>query len=174
MSCGKTLGHGINCTGDKDDSYLCRECKLRFENEELKAQIKTLSGSKREPTGRKMELEFDELPMLQVGVQQWRVRANNRKLWHKRVLDAVREVSLHHPAYTFSKWIKAGIVCTRYSTREPDQDNLVISFKAIIDGLVQCGVLVEDNNSVILQREYKWEKCKRIDQRVTIVVTELA
>jgi hypothetical protein len=51
----------------------------------------------------------------------------------------------------------ARIVCTRRSAREPDYDNLSMSFKGAIDALVTTGVLVDDSPRH-LQREYRWEK----------------
>lgn len=55
---------------------------------------------------------------------------------------------------------KAYVVLTRASSREPDFDNLVATFKPILDSLVVMGVIVDDKSSVIGQPEYRWEKAK--------------
>lgn len=53
---------------------------------------------------------------------------------------------------------KATLILTRCSSRETDFDNLVISFKPIVDGLVDARVLADDTGQVIVSRKYQWEK----------------
>jgi len=68
---------------------------------------------------------------------------------------------------------KATVVCTRHSSRVPDYENLAHSFKPLIDGLTVNGgggVLVDDNQAVIGQPEYRWEKAAPKQGRVTIEV----
>lgn len=67
---------------------------------------------------------------------------------------------------------RAKVTFTRHSMREPDYDNLVISFKAIRDGLVKGGIL-EDDNSQVLKSEYRWEKTKKNHGFVSIKVEEI-
>ncbi|MEE9386377.1 MAG: hypothetical protein V3V08_23430 [Nannocystaceae bacterium] len=49
-----------------------------------------------------------------------------------------------------------------------------MSFKAIVDGLVSCGVLKDDTHAVIGTPEYCWEKAKRAEGHVTVEVWEVA
>ena len=56
--------------------------------------------------------------------------------------------------------------CERFSTREPDWDNLVASFKPIRDGLVEIGVMVDDKPSVLIGCEHRWSKAKRGQGRI--------
>jgi len=63
----------------------------------------------------------------------------------------------------------------RHSSRQPDYDNMVISAKPIVDGLVRAGVLADDRpaNFVGGHPEYVWEKTKRAEKGfITVEVTE--
>lgn len=62
------------------------------------------------------------------------------------------------------------IVCTRFSSRPTDYDNLVASFKSVIDGLKDAGIFTDDNQSVITKREYKWEPAKASAGKITVLV----
>ncbi len=65
------------------------------------------------------------------------------------------------------------IYCTRFSSMECDYDNLTISFKSVIDGLKDAGVIVDDKSSCVKERKYFWEKAKRGQGRINVVVLEL-
>lgn len=54
--------------------------------------------------------------------------------------------------------LSARIEMIRHSSTEPDFDNLVSSFKWILDGLIDAGVIVSDKPSVIGQPVYQWKK----------------
>lgn len=62
------------------------------------------------------------------------------------------------------------IVCTRFSSSEMDYDNLVSSFKPIVDGLKDAGVILDDKSSVIVERSYRWEKVPAKSGHVRIAV----
>jgi Holliday junction resolvase RusA-like endonuclease len=47
------------------------------------------------------------------------------------------------------------VTFTRLSAVEPDSDNLIISFKSLRDGLVDAGVLIDDD-SKCLDAKYQW------------------
>lgn len=112
------------------------------------------------------------LPKPQGGVmQRWR-RSQYRKEWHERVAALVISKKLKPP----EPLTRVRMVCIRYSATtkgQIDYDNLVYSFKPIIDALVKCGIMVDDNMGVIVEREYRWIKAKRKDQRVTITIEEI-
>lgn len=67
---------------------------------------------------------------------------------------------------------KAKLTLTRHSARPCDFDGCVSSFKSILDGLVEHGVLADDNMNVIGQPTYKWEKSPPRKGFCTIVVEE--
>jgi hypothetical protein len=73
------------------------------------------------------------------------------------------------------KWLlrKSLVVCTRYSAARssPDRDNLVASFKPLLDALQYT--VIENDSPEHLTAEYHWEKCGRGEGRVVIEVSEV-
>jgi len=113
----------------------------------------------------RVEFELDGLPKSQTNnYGHWRTRAKSKKDWEERVVVA-----------TMGKWPKdplsaATITLTRCSTSEPDYDNLVASFKPIMDGLIRARIIQDDKPSVIGHPDYHWEKAKRGQGRIRVVV----
>lgn len=68
---------------------------------------------------------------------------------------------------------KAKLTLERHSSVEPDFDGLVSSFKFIIDGLVDCGVLIGDKTSVIGRPDYQWVKASPKKGKIVVIVEEL-
>lgn len=68
---------------------------------------------------------------------------------------------------------KAKLTLTRHSTTQPDYDNLVSSFKIVIDALRHNRVLAEDKMQNIGIPEYKWEKAKKNEGKITVRVEEI-
>jgi hypothetical protein len=68
---------------------------------------------------------------------------------------------------------KAKLTLERHSSCEPDFDGLVSSFKFIIDGLVDCGVLFGDKTSVIGRPEYIWVRASPKKGKIVVIVEEL-
>lgn len=86
----------------------------------------------------------------------WRKKAKIAKQWRQLTLAlAIRNGIPPKPLE------KADLVLTRFSAVEPDYDNLVISFKPVIDGLRDAGVLTDDKMSVIGVPSYQWQKTTR-------------
>lgn len=69
---------------------------------------------------------------------------------------------------------RARLTLTRFSSVEPDSDGLVSSFKHVIDGLVECGVLVNDRFSNIGMPDYRWSKVKPKQGAIHVVVEEIS
>jgi hypothetical protein len=67
---------------------------------------------------------------------------------------------------------KAAVTLTRCSSHESDYDGLVHSFKPILDGLVECGVLADDSMKVIGVPQYRWEKAERGKGYIKVRVEE--
>ena len=61
------------------------------------------------------------------------------------------------------KWIFEILViaCLLYSSKPPDSDGLVISFKHVLDALILADVIIDDNYMVIGMPDYKWQKQTR-------------
>ena len=110
-------------------------------------------------------LTFPTLPELQADKMHRLMRAKYRKRWHLAVYDELRAAGWR---YDHTRWNELGFEYTRASSgKRPDYINLVYSAKAMIDGLI--GLLIEDDNDEIIPiQQFKYEKCKRIDQGVTL------
>lgn len=75
-----------------------------------------------------------------------------------------------------TKNVHAGKVCielVRYSAGSPmDFDNLVSTGKIPLDAIVSAGVILDDKDTVIVKRSYRQEKCKVLEQRTVITITD--
>lgn len=82
----------------------------------------------------------------------WRIKHAETKKWKRLVFMAVVKNLPPQP------FLKAKLTLTRCSSREPDFDGLVSSFKHVIDGLIEAQVLQNDRMSNIGQPTYLWER----------------
>lgn len=113
-----------------------------------------------------MEINLKGLPKTANGSHgHWHAMAKQKKTWKINASNAAIKAGLPEAPLT-----KAKITCTRHSTTECDFDNLVISFKPLIDGLKLAGVISDDKSSVIGQPTYLWVRAKRNEGFVTIKV----
>jgi Holliday junction resolvase RusA-like endonuclease len=117
------------------------------------------------------KLRIDLLPMTanKMCGMGWRAR-------HKHALEVKRIV---HAELLSLRVIpekpikKAKLKLTRCSSKRPDYDGTVSSFKWVIDGLVRAGVLYDDNIDVIGEPEYKWESAGQHCGHIKIEITEI-
>lgn len=131
-----------------------------------------------------MTLEFEivglpKTPNALLGAH-WTIRSGHAKKWKRLVAEAVR-VQLKSPPPQLSvpsqlnmPLSSATLTCTRISSNKPDYDGLAGSFKSLIDGLVECGVLTDDTPDVIGQPTYLWERGPRLHGKVRICVEAAA
>lgn len=97
----------------------------------------------------------------------WRTKHGHAKTWKRAVWRACWHLRPEQPLE------KAKLTLVRCSSVEPDADGMIISFKPVIDGLVEAGVLADDKISNIGIPEYKWERAKRGSGHVKVrVVSE--
>jgi len=118
-------------------------------------------------------LDIPGLPRLQSGTLHWRLRHKERREWHEAVGWEIQrqggtKVLPPEPLQS------AHLCCTRYSPVEGDYDNLVVSFKPLLDGLKIAGVIADDHPSVIGRPLYRWKKAPPKKGHVRIEVTTLA
>ena len=101
------------------------------------------------------------------GANRW-ARKNDRDCWYRAVSVACTGRLPSSPLG------KARVRITRRSAsaREPDFENLTQGGKHLLDGLVRCGVLLDDNPDVIGRTDYVWEKAPPKGGNVTIDVWE--
>jgi hypothetical protein len=117
----------------------------------------------------KLSFEIEDLPKT-VNAQasmHWRAKGDYVRAWHRSVWLAVGNRKPKEPLKT------AKLILTRYSSTEPDYDGLVGSFKPIVDGLIQAGVLINDKMSNIGQSVYRWEKAPRGKGKIQVIVQEV-
>lgn len=119
-----------------------------------------------------LEFEIKGLPKLpnQTLYKHWRVKHQEAKRWKGLVRNAVL-LECKAPATPF---LRATVTLTRMSTREPDSDNLMSSWKHCIDGLVEAGVILNDKPSVIGTPVSLWQYAKRKDAKIKIKVESAA
>jgi hypothetical protein len=96
----------------------------------------------------------------------WRVRYEEAKKWKADVAAITMGKRPPKPLK------RARLILTRFSSRSPDPDGCVSGFKAIIDGLVQCGILENDRYENIGMPHYLWKKCPKEQGRIRVEVVE--
>jgi Holliday junction resolvase RusA-like endonuclease len=97
----------------------------------------------------------------------WQAAARERKKWRTAVCMVAR---FRRPEKPLNK---ARLILTRFSSVKPDYDNLAISFKSAVDGLTDAGIISDDKDSVVLERQYLWERAGPRKGRIRIEVQEL-
>ena len=105
-------------------------------------------------------------PIISNSRGNWRKRHADNKKWARFVYEALL-LSRQLPDKPFSR---AVLHCARFSSVSPDYDGLVISFKCIIDALVDCRVLANDKFENIGAPNYTWEKCKKNQGHIKVTV----
>ena len=110
---------------------------------------------------------FDLPPSANHRHGHWAIQAKSNRDWRQKAKLSC--MTQKRPPKPLSK---AKLTCTRHSAREPDHDNLVSSFKAIIDGIKDAGVIEDDKSSVVVERKYLWQRAAPKDGRVSVVVEE--
>lgn len=60
-----------------------------------------------------------------------------------------------------------------YKSAFMDWDNFCASFKHLGDALVSCGVISDDNPKIVQDFKVRQIKCKKIEQRVEIIIKDL-
>ncbi len=101
--------------------------------------------------------------------EHWRVRHKSSKEWRIRVAQEVLVAGKPKSC----PWKKAKLTLSRMSSGQMDFDGLVSSFKCVVDGLVKCGVLVDDKMANIGQPTYLHEKAPAGKGGIKIVVEEM-
>jgi crossover junction endodeoxyribonuclease RusA len=89
-----------------------------------------------------------------IGRKHFMVKTAESKKWRTYVVFESKGKAL--PPTPLAK---AKLTFTRVSKRQMDFDNLVSSFKAVQDGLVDAGIIINDTPRVIGTPTYLWEKC---------------
>ncbi len=113
-----------------------------------------------------IEFKLDRLPKTVNALQSmtWKARHGHSTRWKRSIWRAVWPFKPSAPLN------KAKITLIRVSAKEPDYDGLVGSFKCIIDGLREVGVLADDKSQNIGIPTYLWEKTNPSNGHIKIKV----
>lgn len=115
------------------------------------------------------EFRIDFLPQLpnQIMYQHWSKKMNEAKRWKALVLSMcilhkIKDLKLKNSRIYF----------TRFSSNKPDKINNAASFKHVLDGLTEAGVIVDDAPEFV-DDKYAWEKTSRLNGHITIKIEDL-
>lgn len=117
----------------------------------------------------KLNFMIDGLPKMTNGKRRsghWSQLHKDALVWKKMVWAKVNQMGKPRTPLT-----KATVEMTRHSATCPDYEGLVSGFKYVLDGLVESGVLIDDNMNVIGAPVYKWEKAKSKGGFISVTVT---
>lgn len=114
----------------------------------------------------KISFEIHDLPKLpnQSLYRHWRIKQRENDKWKSAVHKMALFLAPPNPLD------KAHITFIRHSSRQPDYDGLVSSFKHCLDGLTAAGVISDDSQEVIGIPAYRWEYARPKDGKITVIV----
>lgn len=105
------------------------------------------------------------------------INAIGRKHWAVKQQERFQIQCLVHDALVGRKPARAikraKLTLTRHSSSPCDPDNLAVSFKGVLDALVEEGVLEDDRMKNIGFPDYRWEQAKRGMGKITVSIEEL-
>lgn len=117
-----------------------------------------------------LSFELDKLPPSLNVFMRWHYRKRSAE-FKKIKLECQRRIT--KPESPLASY---HITFTRFTTRALDIDNLVASFKPVLDALVNCGVIQDDKWCTTENLSYKQEKVAKMNEhkvRVEVVSKEL-
>lgn len=119
----------------------------------------------------RLELELTGLPkrINEWSGSSWHSKYRESQKWLKRLMGKMLVNRQSPPPRPLNK---AKITLTRYSSRSPDYDGLVISFKPLIDALKNHLIISDDSMKVIGKPVYEWVQVRPREGRIKIVVEE--
>lgn len=117
----------------------------------------------------RLEIEIPGLPETTNEVLSMRLkkRLNRKMFWKQQIAYSVYGKKPKQPLK------RANLTLTRFSTTRPDPDGLTSTFKHLIDGLVIAEILENDKYENIGFPKYLWEKAKRNEGKIKILVEEV-
>ena len=116
----------------------------------------------------KLHIELPGLPRRTNNqFQHWRAKKAHADKWKMAVILAIGQNIPTQPL------TKAKLTLIRHSSRTPDFDGLVSSFKAAIDGLKYAKVIIDDNMDIIGIPDYRHVKCKQLKGKIEIIVEQI-
>lgn len=87
-----------------------------------------------------------------IGRKHWAAKVREARMWKRLVWLVAR------PTRPKAPLSKAKLTLTRVSSVCPDSDGLVSSFKHVIDGLIEAGIIENDKYENVGMPSFVWEK----------------
>ena len=117
-----------------------------------------------------LDITINGLPKLITNGQKgsWRSAWAESRKWHRIVEEQIVLQRLRPDAPLKT----ARLVLTRYSSSEPDTDNLIAGFKGVIDALVRSKVIENDRRENIGRPGVFWEYAPRNKGKIRIQLWE--
>lgn len=118
------------------------------------------------------EIKLDGLPRIESNgsKKHYYVTNRERQTWKARVVTFCRINKI----IPLTPLTKVKIICTRYSHgKGSDYVNRAGSFKPILDGLTEAGIIVDDNDDVIVEQHYPQGKAKPKCGYITVLIEEV-
>lgn len=119
-----------------------------------------------------MTLSMPGLPQLNAAANRhWRIRAREARHWREVVSAGVKASAEGLPESPIQT---CALLCERRSSTEPDDDNLVFSFKQIVDAFIELGIVVDDSPEHVGYRRYHWSRVPKKQGMVEITVVDIS
>lgn len=96
--------------------------------------------------------------------KHWSEKAKEVKYWRRLAMATA------WPSRPPRPLVNCELYCVRYSSGVLDYDNLVSTFKAVIDGLKDAGVIWNDGPKIVVRREYRQAKAEPRAGHIIVVV----
>ncbi len=116
-------------------------------------------------------IEVDGLPLTTNAMNaqgKW-TRIKDKRKWH----DLIGKYLLLHRLKPSAPLKRARLRLSRFSSKLPDYDGLVGSFKSCVDALVEFDVLEDDSLNHIGMPEFHWEKVRPKLGKIKIEIWEV-
>ncbi len=105
----------------------------------------------------------------------WAVKAaKTRQMRESGYNHAIADEEVDENLQLLDPMKRAKITFTFYKAGRVDEPNLTSSMKPWVDGLVDAGLFYDDSAKYLSSGEHKVVRCKRVDERITVLVEEIA
>ncbi len=97
----------------------------------------------------------------------WSKRKKQKDLYRQIIQDQIKQGKIRRHLG------KVKVTYIGYKSSFMDWDNFASSAKYPMDGLVKEKVIIDDNPNIVVEFIPKQIKCKRVDQKVIIIIEDI-
>lgn len=140
----------------------------RIQRQEMREELLLLPGRKESVTY-ELKFEIKGLPHStnSIGRKHWGAKANEARRWRRIVHETILFEGHQRPKTPLKR---AELTLTRFSSVCGDADGIASSFKHVIDGLVDAGIIENDRIKNIGFPKYDWQFAKKGQGKISIHV----